>query len=985
MAELFGRKKRKQPVAPMAPMAESKPLADASLDHPDEAGSEIDYAGIVGVLLAEGRGAEAVDVMTQAFEALPQSIVVALSLGEVATGQQNWTKAITAYERVRILSPDHVAGHLYGGWALWAAGRQDEADTLLSAGVVQFPAEAWMAIHYAMSARSRPDWPEAVKRFAYVRTKFPDHPAGFIEGGWALREAGNLAEADVVLSEAVKRFPNEESGWLHYGRNASVRGDWNEAVRRWEACRAHFPTAAFWERHLKQARYELDFANSGANGDVVASSDELGQSNAARDLMLGFESIGNNCEFGFLQRDFGAEPLGLLRFGEVPSFDFLMRSLLEEFEGVGEPENTRGDIGFAGEHVIYSSKGFRLMHTHVYESTNKPLEQTVKEMLPRLKYLRRRLIETLTTGSKILVYKQWPDVTDEQVRQLHEAVSTYGDNRLLCVRQPSETHKAGEVYRFSDRVVIGHVPFPEFLSPGVPPDAKNWLSVCTQAKAMLGEQVMDTPVLDESSRLAKRRSMMSAIQQREPAEVWRLYRETFEANPLRLLDLARSLRTAGAHDDSKGVLLHLQKLLPDNIDVALMLGEAATRDHDWSTACEIYARVRAISPENAPAQIFGGWALWEARRFEEADELLARAVDHFPDNPWALIHYAMSARSRADWPKAAERYGRLRELFPDYSTGFIEGGWALREAGRPAEADPVLAEAVRRFPKERSGWLHYGRNATVLADWKEAVRRWEACRAQFPDSDFGQLQLSQALYERDFDLISDSASSASIHELSQPQPSSLSDRDLMLMFESIGNNCEFGITQRSFGAEPLGLLRFGEVPTFEFLMQSLQDKFEGVGEPQNTRGDIGFAGEHVIYSTKGFRMMHTYVYGSANRPLEQTVKEMLPRLRYLRRRLIETLTDGSKILVYKRWPDVKDEQIQQLHGALSAYGDNRLLCVRQPSEAHKAGEVYRFSDRVVIGHVPFPEYLSPGVPSDMKSWLSVCMQARAILGDPPVA
>ncbi len=37
-------------------------------------------------------------------------------------------------------------------------------------------------------------------------------------------------------------------------------------------------------------------------------------------------------------------------------------------------------------------------------------------------------------------------------------------------------------------------------------------------------------------------------------------------------------------------------------------------------------------------------------------------------------------------------------------------------------------------------------------------------------------------------------------------------QDLMLQFESLGQNCEFGLVQRRAGADPLGLLRFDSAP-----------------------------------------------------------------------------------------------------------------------------------------------------------------------------
>ena len=45
----------------------------------------------------------------------------------------------------------------------------------------------------------------------------------------------------------------------------------------------------------------------------------------------------------------------------------------------------------------------------------------------------------------------------------------------------------------------------------------------------------------------------------------------------------------------------------------------------------------------------------------------------------------------------------------------------------------------------------------------------------------------------------------------------MEDRELVLHFESIGDNCELGLVQRRAGAEPLGLLRFAGAPLRSFL------------------------------------------------------------------------------------------------------------------------------------------------------------------------
>lgn len=53
-------------------------------------------------------------------------------------------------------------------------------------------------------------------------------------------------------------------------------------------------------------------------------------------------------------------------------------------------------------------------------------------------------------------------------------------------------------------------------------------------------------------------------------------------------------------------------------------------------------------------------------------------------------------------------------------------------------------------------------------------------------------------------------------------------------FESLGQNCEFGLLQRRCGAEPLGLLRFSSV-RLERLIHGIRANFEGIDAPNDVR------------------------------------------------------------------------------------------------------------------------------------------------------
>jgi len=54
----------------------------------------------------------------------------------------------------------------------------------------------------------------------------------------------------------------------------------------------------------------------------------------------------------------------------------------------------------------------------------------------------------------------------------------------------------------------------------------------------------------------------------------------------------------------------------------------------------------------------------------------------------------------------------------------------------------------------------------------------------------------------------------------------LSAQELMYRFESLGDNCEFGLVQRRCGAEPLGLFRFASIGT-EQVARALEAGLEG--------------------------------------------------------------------------------------------------------------------------------------------------------------
>ena len=135
----------------------------------------------------------------------------------------------------------HVAGLIGAARALNKLGRRPEAEALLSEGRYRFPLEPGVAILAAVMAEEAGDYPEALKRWAGVRQRFPFDRVGYVDGMAFLRRQQKWAESEVVAVAAAERFPTQAWPLAEYAMLATLRGDWCKAAERWARLRHAFP------------------------------------------------------------------------------------------------------------------------------------------------------------------------------------------------------------------------------------------------------------------------------------------------------------------------------------------------------------------------------------------------------------------------------------------------------------------------------------------------------------------------------------------------------------------------------------------------------------------------------------------------------------------------------------------------------------------------------------------------------------------------
>jgi hypothetical protein len=212
------------------------------------------------------------------------------------------------------------------------------------------------------------------------------------------------------------------------------------------------------------------------------------------DLMLCFESLGHNCEFGFVQRNLGAEPLGLLRFGGIQPHS-LLRGLDTAFEGIDNPLRLRvyTERDRTREEFLVRDDRYGVQfHTQMYDDETTSAEVHGK-MTTHLGFMQRRFQERLETGQAIYVLHHPGCETVPQVLPFLNVLRSYGPHALLYVTADRRV-PPGSVEQVKPDLFHGWV---DMLPPMNEPHTIRvgaWLSICANTYRLWREAGGNTDV-----------------------------------------------------------------------------------------------------------------------------------------------------------------------------------------------------------------------------------------------------------------------------------------------------------------------------------------------------------------------------------------------------------------------------------------------------------------------------------------------------------
>jgi hypothetical protein len=203
----------------------------------------------------------------------------------------------------------------------------------------------------------------------------------------------------------------------------------------------------------------------------------------------------------------------------------------------------------------------------------------------------------------------------------------------------------------------------------------------------------------------------------------------------------------------------------------------------------------------------------------------------------------------------------------------------------------------------------------------------------------------------------------------------LSDRDLVLQFESLGDSCELGLVQRRVGAEPLGMFRFAGAP-LRHLIRAMEARFEGMADAEHVRVQPE-NGEYMIKLTKYDFIYHAHVKIGDADPVALH-QQQIRTVRFLTDKLIADLEKPEKIMVFRQNEELSANDLLDFRAALAAYGPATLLWVQETRFGCPPGTVVVVDDTLVIGYVTrlSPRENAPDL--DLPAWLTMLRNVLAV-------
>ena len=394
-------------------------------------------------------------------------------------------------EKMHAEFPDFAPAYTLHLNVLREAGKIGQAVKLAAAWAEKFPAEQDLAIARAMIAEEREEPAAALAIIEAVRARSAPTPACEAAYVRALCLIDRIDEAETVCQAALADFPSDPPILTEHVRIATRRGDWSEALRRAVQALRKRPRDGGMMKLVQSVKAQVvddDELLASIMDETTPTAGSLAGADATPEetaVLLACESLGATsagCEFGLVQRRFGAEPFGMFRWALI-AIDRLTYALRNQFAEVGSDDTTelaiRRESASHQEYYVVDKKVGYLTHTFV-KVEDSPQDRMLKQSIRRVRFLKAKLIEDLHAAEKIFIYKYALKFDLALLREMFAAVRSYGNGTVLCMTLADATHPKGTIEMIEPGLFVGRTGF--FMDAVVPDeqgvDTEIWFAMC---------------------------------------------------------------------------------------------------------------------------------------------------------------------------------------------------------------------------------------------------------------------------------------------------------------------------------------------------------------------------------------------------------------------------------------------------------------------------------------------------------------------------
>ena len=442
-----------------------------------------------------------------------------------------------------------------------------------------------------------------------------------------------------------------------------------------------------------------------------------------------------------------------------------------------------------------------------------------------------------------------------------------------------------------------------------------------------------------------------------------------------ILLLIRALLKKRKFSEADFLIEAARKIYSDSLPILLCFGRSTELKGDLQLAVSRWEEISSKFPGAVDPLVHLAVCARQTWQIHKATAAIEAVLLRVPNNINILSEAARIAESRNDAIKALDYWEAVLDKTP-YSRVATQGYISnLIMTGRFDEADRLISNAWVKFSNDpgvlgTEGLLHMAKE-----NWGDACAYWRKHILKFPNDTAARELLGRSTMS--LQMLKEQAQSSSV--LAPVEIDAVDDepaRRMMLKFESLGSDCEFGMVQRRFGAEPLGLLRWNFVK-IDRLIDALNQKFDQMGDPDMTHLTLSLSNEYYVTDRRWHFGMHTFIFQSqAN--YDDLIKKMCRRVVFLRERIISDLEEAQKIFVFKS-ENISFDDVRALYSSIRRYGPARFLFVvpvdepwANPMRKMAPGTVECLDEGFYVGLISHAGNRGGYWDIAFDDWLSVC-------------